>query len=245
MGTDVKKMKVTDLREELSKRGLSSDGLKAELVNRLQARLDEEEFGLIDAPTKAAAAAAGDKKEAASATKVKEAPAAESKEEEKPAEEKKSEEASGKDDKAESAEKPKEASTETDKKAPAAMGKVVDTKFMTFEEKKKARAARFNLSVANDGKKKDNNKNNDRKRGDNNRKNEGGNGGGKKNSPKRQKTEPKKSQKPEPKKNEYESLSKDELETRLERAQKYNVENEKVDAMKAALRKLRFAAKAE
>lgn len=248
MGTDVKKMKVTDLREELSKRGLSSDGLKAELVNRLQARLDEEEFGLIDAPTKAAAAAAGDKKEAASATKVKEAPAAESKEEEKPAEEKKSEEASGKDDKAESAEKPKEASTastETDKKAPAAIGKAVDTKFMTFEEKKKARAARFNLSVANDGKKKDNNKNNDRKRGDNNRKNEGGNGGGKKNSPKRQKTEPKKSQKPEPKKNEYESLSKEELEIRLERAQKYNVENEKVDAMKAALRKLRFAAKAE
>lgn len=39
---------MTDLRSELAKRGLPSDGLKAELVYRLQARLDEEEFGLPD-----------------------------------------------------------------------------------------------------------------------------------------------------------------------------------------------------
>lgn len=39
---------MSDLRQQLSRRGLSTDGLKAELVNRLQARLDEEEFGLID-----------------------------------------------------------------------------------------------------------------------------------------------------------------------------------------------------
>mmetsp|Transcript_21972 Transcript_21972/g.30885 ORF Transcript_21972/g.30885 Transcript_21972/m.30885 type:complete len:340 (+) Transcript_21972:89-1108(+) len=45
---DVKKMKVSELREALSKRGLPTDGLKVDLVNRLQARLDEEEFGLVE-----------------------------------------------------------------------------------------------------------------------------------------------------------------------------------------------------
>ncbi|KAL7532581.1 hypothetical protein ACHAWF_004179 [Thalassiosira exigua] len=48
--TDIKKMKVTNLREALAKRGLSTEGLKADLVNRLQARLDEEEFGIAEAP---------------------------------------------------------------------------------------------------------------------------------------------------------------------------------------------------
>ena len=37
---------MTELRAALEKRGLSTDGLKADLINRLQQRLDEEEFGL-------------------------------------------------------------------------------------------------------------------------------------------------------------------------------------------------------
>ena len=44
-----KKMKVTDLRAELERRKLSSVGLKADLVQRLELALDEEEFGTADA----------------------------------------------------------------------------------------------------------------------------------------------------------------------------------------------------
>lgn len=40
---------MSDLKAELEKRGLSVDGKKPDLVNRLQARLDEEEFGLVPA----------------------------------------------------------------------------------------------------------------------------------------------------------------------------------------------------
>uniref|UniRef100_A0A0K8RDA0 Putative nucleic acid-binding protein n=1 Tax=Ixodes ricinus TaxID=34613 RepID=A0A0K8RDA0_IXORI len=41
-GVDLPKLRVVDLKEHLSERGLSTSGLKADLVKRLQTALDEE-----------------------------------------------------------------------------------------------------------------------------------------------------------------------------------------------------------
>jgi hypothetical protein len=227
---------VTELRTELSRRGLSTDGLKAELVNRLQARLDEEEFGLAEPPP---AAAAGDAP-AAEPAKTDDKPSP-SKPEATVEVAKKSEPAPATEGTAETkADADTKATEEEENPAEAPVVKVAEG--MSFEEKKRARAARFGMPVVDkkeaQKKKGDEQTKNQRKRkggresghGEDQRKTNPGRGEGDK--PKRQKTEPKKDN--------FDGLSKEELEKRLERAKKYKVTNSTVDAMKAALRKHRF-----
>jgi len=52
---DPKKLKVQELKDELTKRGKDPNGLKADLVQRLQEAMDEEEFNLDDETPAAAA----------------------------------------------------------------------------------------------------------------------------------------------------------------------------------------------
>ena len=230
---------VTELRTELTRRGLSTDGLKVELVNRLQARLDEEEFGLAEAPPAVEGTAADET--------TGDDPSPSKEEDETPsvlpvAEPTKKVtmvvQETSKDSVPASATDGKDSAVAED---PAVAAPKI-TPGMSFEDKKRARAARFGMAgppTAAETKPKGEDRKQRKRKGA-----KGGRGGDDRGSeqPGRGDGAMEKKQKTEPKKKEtsYEGLSIDELEKRLERAKRFHVANETVDAMKAALRKHRF-----
>ncbi|KAL7468754.1 hypothetical protein ACHAXS_008984 [Conticribra weissflogii] len=227
---------VSELQHALAKRGLSTEGLKSDLVNRLQTRLDEEEFGIVEAP---AAGTTISSETNIGGDEAESSPPAE----EKPAEgghEAESSEApalatGGNPEKGEA---PKSAGvTMTAASNPSGETSKVTTE-MSFKEKMEQRAKRFGIVKQHPP-------------GD---KNGGGGGGGK--SQKQQTQQPKKQNGQESgkkregaaKKQEQQKkvkvveqplLSKEEIERRLARAKKFGT-TEGVDDLKAMLRKYRF-----
>lgn len=151
-----KKMKVSELRAALESRGLSSNGLKSELIQRLELALDEEEFGsdaqdleaLAPPKDEATAAAAPPSAEAATVSPTKQAKKAPEEEthddEEAEPETHQPAKAAAAEPATTPADKAPEADDTTSEGAPKAL---------TEEEKRKARAAKFGIPLKEEDKK--------------------------------------------------------------------------------------------
>ncbi|KUF90645.1 hypothetical protein AM588_10004691 [Phytophthora nicotianae] len=152
-----KKMKVSELRAALESRGLSSNGLKTELIQRLELALDEEEFG-SEAQEMEELKMPSPKKPKKTEPKKKEVPAAEPEAPKKS----KSKNPSPVKKVAAPVETPaapveKETKKEDEAAVPAAVaartGDGRPTKLATEEEKRAARAAKFGTPMSLDDKK--------------------------------------------------------------------------------------------